>query len=282
MRLQTILFPTDFSAPAAHAIQFGLQLVQYFGCQKIILLHASEINTAIGNQPIIQMGASALLQEDQKDLDKLQLKIEQEVGPNVTVQSLLAADSLIHVVEDLVQSENVDLVVMGVTGKNKLEQKIIGSNALSVMRKIPCPVCIVPFHAKLSEISSVVLAYNLLGNVQNIPDDNIKTVLHQFNDAHLYLLNIDKKDESYSDKTRPNITAIHKMFDALQPTYDYINGDSTAEALLAYTKEKKASLLILLEQQYDFIERIFHTSLTKQMIFEIDIPVLIFESKNKD
>src|SRR5690606_28136348 len=89
--------------------------------------------------------------------------------------------SLVENIDRYVRYHDIDLVVMGITGATRLEQILIGSNALNMARQAVCPVIIVPPKAKFKKIENVLFASDFKDVKTTTPLAPIKKILDIFN-----------------------------------------------------------------------------------------------------
>jgi len=135
-----ILVPTDFSEPAAHALQFASRLAQRFGA-KVRLMYADYF------VPPVDFSASAavdfaLTSDEARDEAKKQLtRLAEEYLPKtVDYQTRVVIDSPIPAIVDEAHRCGADLLVMGTHGRTGFRRLIVGSVTESVMRIVNVPL----------------------------------------------------------------------------------------------------------------------------------------------
>jgi len=150
MKVERILFPTDFSDGSAYALPYAVDLAKHYNA-KIYILHVtydigkafeSHVPHSSADEIHKEMNAWAL-----KELDSC--CIEETRGlPDVDKSVLLGVPY-----EEIIKfadKEKIDLIIMGTYGRSGLDRFIFGSVAERVVRKAPCPVMTVriPEHRK--------------------------------------------------------------------------------------------------------------------------------------
>ena len=137
MRLNRVLFPTDFSKAAEHALQHALEIAKRFEA-RITILHVRTLFADDPSHPEFQM----LDQGKYEDYVGEQLRVmTKAVEPfhrvdTVVKRNLSAASAILEFVTD----HNVDMVVMGTHGRSALSRFFLGSVAEKVVRHASCPV----------------------------------------------------------------------------------------------------------------------------------------------
>jgi nucleotide-binding universal stress UspA family protein len=132
--IRTILYPTDFSARADHALPLARALARDYGA-KLIVAHV--------NPPPIPMGELNMLTPDpagEREARKNRLADYRVEDPAIAVEHVLLDGDAATEIAGLAGERGVDLIVMGTHGRTGLGRLLLGSVAEGVLRKAPCPV----------------------------------------------------------------------------------------------------------------------------------------------
>lgn len=134
-----VLCPVDFSDSSLAAVRFALSLAQESNA-RLTLLHVFE-------WPADEASARRVLEtseyHQQWEADtrrRLAALIPEDVSNWCAPESRLAFGKAYQQIVTLAKSEHVDLVVMGVTGRNALDLMLFGSTTNQVVRQATCPV----------------------------------------------------------------------------------------------------------------------------------------------
>jgi len=140
MKIERILFPTDFSEGASHALHYAVNLAKTYNA-KLHILHVIYDFTKATGSHIPHISADELYKEMNewaiKEIDKS--CIEETRGlPNIekTVLEGIPYEEIIKFAE----KEKTDIIVIGTYGRSGLERFIFGSTAERVVRRATCPV----------------------------------------------------------------------------------------------------------------------------------------------
>lgn len=277
MAVSHVLFPTDFSEYSDSAIEYGIHLVNILNVKNVTILHSYATNNAIANQPIISAGLPELLLDEQRQLNRLKERVQSQVADDVAVSVLLVEGKLINIAHDLISSKGIDLIVLGISTKTKLEQSIIGSNAINVMRKTKCPVVIVPDKAAWIDNPNIAVAIDITHNANHIPIEKVKKFFAQIHGSKLSLVNIEDEDDHNTHIQNPNIEKINYSFSDLNTKLEILSSPNKLQALESYSSNKSINLLVLFERKYGILNTIFHTSLIRQIAYQTHIPILVIE-----
>ncbi|HEX9734266.1 MAG TPA: universal stress protein [Thermoanaerobaculia bacterium] len=142
MTVRRILYPTDFSRGAKHALTYAVSLAELFGAE-LYILHAVALRQDDPDNPAYYFRGS----EDELD------RRAHTVASAEMVQLVAGEDARtkifqVHrrgayagpVILDYAEEQGIDLIVMGVHGRRGGSRPRLGSVADEVIRRAPCPV----------------------------------------------------------------------------------------------------------------------------------------------
>lgn len=133
LHIQTILFPTDFSVEAEHALEVVRSLARDHQA-KIVLMHAT-MPVPAGEIYITPTEIDEIRSQYQQQLEAIASRItEIPVDTNVLLGD--PGRMIVGLAEDL----SADLIVMGTHGRGGVSRLLLGSVAEYVLRHAPCPV----------------------------------------------------------------------------------------------------------------------------------------------
>jgi nucleotide-binding universal stress UspA family protein len=146
LRIKKVLYPTDFSRCAGHALPHTLHLAETYGAE-LHLLHALVLHEADPSNlshRLPDMEELYLALEEHADT-QMKTAIKEHGRAGFTIQSAqVRALSAASAILDYATENEIDLVVMGTHGRRGLRRLLLGSVAEEVVRLAPCPVLTVP------------------------------------------------------------------------------------------------------------------------------------------
>jgi nucleotide-binding universal stress UspA family protein len=165
--MKKILVPTDFSKPALLATEVATGIAKKANAE-IVLLHVieapnSESFSVEGQISNFQDWEDKLFTMKMIELSKKQLgnAINEISLQGIKVSYKLKMGNPFHGIRTSITHEASDLVVMGTTGRSKLEEMIIGSNTEKVIRHAKCPVLTVHEKSFGVEFKNIVYATSM-------------------------------------------------------------------------------------------------------------------------
>ncbi len=157
LKTNKIIITTDFSDTSFLAIKHGAFLAQYTKGEvylvHVISKHWEKFNVFTPSITLdnLEKASSAV----QNKLDELASDIKKDYGVEVTtvVNTGNPTTEIINFAKEI----DADLIVMGTHGYSAWEDLTIGSNALKVITKSPCPVMTMSEHAGKFGYNKIVL-----------------------------------------------------------------------------------------------------------------------------
>jgi nucleotide-binding universal stress UspA family protein len=139
MPFRRVLIALDESAPAAHAFDVGIDLVQALGAEAA-LVHVVDPKLVIA--PAGGLLAADLL-ADLKRTGQTLLTVAAARLEGTPPWQFLREGPPAREIVAAAREWNADLIVLGTHGRSGLARVVMGSTAEAVVRHAPCPVVVV-------------------------------------------------------------------------------------------------------------------------------------------
>jgi nucleotide-binding universal stress UspA family protein len=151
MKVERILFPTDFSEGSSQALHFAVDLKKHYNATLYVLHVVYDITKATGLH-VPHISSDEVFKEMNEwaagEMDKY--CIEETRGLENIEKKVLHGipwEEIIHFAD----KEKMDMIVMGTYGRIGLERLVFGNTAERVVRRAPCPVMTVRVPAHRNE-----------------------------------------------------------------------------------------------------------------------------------
>jgi nucleotide-binding universal stress UspA family protein len=161
IRIKNVLVATDFSEPAAVALDYGREIARTYDA-KLHVLHvvedlrwryATDMAPAalVGVQEDVEASAASRLDTLLTEEDRRQLRAQA-----VALTAIVPSEAIVQ----YAKTKGVDVIVMGTHGRSGLAHVFMGSVAERVVRLAPCPVLTVrhPQHEFIAPDALVAVA----------------------------------------------------------------------------------------------------------------------------
>jgi nucleotide-binding universal stress UspA family protein len=136
--IRRILLATDLTAASAGATDQAFELAMQLGADLLVVSVIDPGTAARPGQPVMRM--------DQRRAERelaAQALVVRGRRANVSVSFLIWEGEPGPSILDAAASEQVDLIVVGSRGRNRMERMVLGSVSDHVTRNAPCPVLVV-------------------------------------------------------------------------------------------------------------------------------------------
>ncbi len=198
-------------------------------------------------------------------------KIVDESG--VTVTTELRMGNPFHGIRTIITDHQVDLVVMGTSGRSRLEEFLVGSNTEKVVRHSKCPVLSV--HEKPSSTTFTNIAFASSLN-DNEPDFSrtIKSFQKLF-DAKVHLVRINTPMNFQPDHQVKRVMAdFARKFGLENYTTNVYNDRSEEEGILNFAASINADLISMATHGRTGFAHVLSGSIAEDVVNHSTRPVL--------
>jgi nucleotide-binding universal stress UspA family protein len=142
-RFERILFATDFSPAAAHAIPYVTKLAKHYQ-SKLVALH---VRAPVVN-PMTQPATWAVDIEYAASVDEENRELLRKTFAGIPTETVIETGGILDSINDTLQESHCDLVVIGTRGRTGVHKFFLGSIAEEIFRHVACPVLTVGPHTE--------------------------------------------------------------------------------------------------------------------------------------
>ena len=270
--MKKILVPTDFSAVAANAYQFAQEIALRQDAS-VDVMHAYHPSFDYSN-PYLDMPAAEFDSIKRELLDQFVESNTYEAGGGVATLSKPIL-SIGFASEEIVRlSNDYDLIVLGTTGEGNLLEKAFGSVSTHVARFAHCPVLLVPGNCNCGGFEEVVFASNYQAADESMVKQLLTVTGPEINNVHF--VHVDNETNSpYHVEEILHEQA--ELYGAATIGFNSVGIEcpNVQEGIVQYARDIRADLIVMGTIHRSFIERLFHKSVTQQVVFHTTIPLLV-------
>lgn len=273
--MKKILFPTDFSENSIQALRYALEMLNLH-VTDILIYHAYTL-------PIIDVNMPASIFEEvaEKEEAKARIKLDEIADsikkdyPKITIQTKTGQEFAAEKISALTKQNNSDLIVMGTRGASGLKEVFMGSNTASVINNTEVPVLAVPANLKYKPITKILFTTDY----HDSDFEAIRKVAElasslQAEITIMHLFQYDKELETTMQEWFKEELESHVHYARIN--YELDESSDVEDSLGNYIEEHKMDMLVMSTKKRSFIQRFFHSSLTRRMVYHTHIPLLAF------
>lgn len=289
--MKKFLIPTDFSNNAGKAMRFAMRAAQNNPQIHLVFFHAT--GTEIPARTPSRMYAELVEEDIAEGLEKLKKEVhaqfkELDMNPSELSSETVA---IYGSFKDNIQSEvkrlGIDMIIMGTCGASGLKKVFFGSNTVSVMERVNCPLLAIPDNYKFHEVKHIAYAADFLAVEEGF--EHIVELAKLFNASidifHINSILPHRIEPDTFDKVQ-FVEKLQKKFQYEPITLEFIelSEEDSDDALLGiqmYVSKKHPSILAMATYSRAWIEKLINPSLTKEMMFHTEIPLFAFKKKGE-
>lgn len=270
--MKHILVPTDFSETAAGAFRFALDLARNTEAE-VTVLHVYHPAYDLSN-PYLDIPVKDFADFKQRALNDF---IQEHYPANrqageVRVHAHLEVG---FAGEDILRhTPRFDLVVMGTTGAGMLLEKWFGSVSSYVAQHARKPVLLVPMGAVFHEFRRVMYTSNF-----DPADEALLLKMVSQLELKPDLVHFVHADQEKQGECRVAQAGFKQLLNhegkGLDLKFVQLACEEVLDGLQQYASENSLDLIIMGTVHRSFLERLFHRSITRQMIRRTTLPLLI-------
>ena len=273
--MKTILIATDFSLASRNASIYGVQLAKAIGAN-IILFHAYKPPTPASGLGVSVSRYAVMMQTNKRLLEEAQL-----LDPGGNMVDILGDEgSTGQAILNLAEEKKVEYIISGMKGSGKSLKKLVGSTATLLAKKTTIPLIIVPEDAKFTIPGVLVFATDALEKAQGIPEELIQFARY-FN-FKLYIVKVFKSKNEEWFEVAGNMGTPKKPVQIVDTAYQFPLDKDIQHALSEFNKTHNADILVMIPHKHEWLERLYRTSNTAEMILHTKIPLLILPELKTD
>ena len=272
--MKKILFPTDFSEVANNAFVHALEFAKMVHGE-LVLLHSFELpiyDNQFFPENYVAIYDSVELSEFEifkNEIPKLRAIASSHHLDKIKMSHRLKDGDLVSAIKESIADDAIDYLVIGTSGATGWESFFMGTNASSIITDAGIPVYCVPSDAPFQKIDTIGFTTRFR------PKDKkaLQTVLQLAHKAKAKVKCLYVKT-SNSDVSNATIAEWKEEFKS-EPIDFYIIEDDDIQVIITdFIMYKEVDVLIMLPYKRGFFEGLFHTSLTKKLATDFEIPIL--------
>src|SRR5882724_7982407 len=222
--MTNFLVPIDFSETSKNAARYAAHISTLVPDTNLILYNVFDtLELGVDSSPL---GTDAEEDAGRQKLMELALesvKTELSVITGAKITCVAEeANRFLDTLEKYVRNNDIQLIIMGITGSTRLGQIFMGSNTLNLVKRGIVPVIIVPPHAHSQSAKNVMLLTDFKDIENTIPVDTVKTVLDLFK-PRLHIVNVDHEHYvQVTEEYKAERGKLEAMLKEYQPDFYFI------------------------------------------------------------
>jgi nucleotide-binding universal stress UspA family protein len=285
--MKKFLFPTDFSANATHAAAYGYNLAKQVKAN-IILCNAVIIPAEMPQSGMIAWPmeeSDILLKDSNNELKSVKSHLEPVStgeGFKPAISYLNGPGKVIDVVNHIVESQEIDMVIIGTHGSSGLTTLLLGNHSREMIDNVTAPLLLVPPAAPVSPINKIAFATDFTHPADDLECIYKLIALARPLNAEILLTHIyDQKGQTpeFQKWVVEFITELSNKANYPSIYYRFVKSRNTEPGLDWLCEHGGIDILAMVHRSHNFIDSLFRGSQTQKMADHIPVPLLVFPAK---
>lgn len=279
-----ILIPTDYSKNAYNAIMYAFELFKNDTCTFHIFHSYFLARSAQGNIMFPEpepFEYDEVARKSEEEMARLKAKLSMLMdNPGHTIKYDQKFGTIIDLLEEKVNRENIDLIIMGTRGVTDDKDVAYGRNSVNVMENIrECPVLAIPRTISYKRLKEIVFPTNFK-SIYNDREMGVLVDLAQQENAAIQILHIGREND-LSDKQRENRKQLESYFKGLPLGYHWMEKVGVKEGVLTFVDQRKSGMIAFVNSKHWFFGSVFSNPLVKKLGVHATVPILaLHDSRN--
>lgn len=282
--MKKILVPADFSHNAYAALHYATQLFKEEKCQ-FYLLHSFEHQKSRldGRITFEKKGSkfAKLYDESESKLKALVHRIHSDAPNDLhKFKPISSAHALTTEINKVIKQRVIDFVCIGSKGVTAAQNIFLGSNTLSIIKKISgAPLIIVPQQIEYEPVAKIAFTTGFKRDYQATEMEALQYI-SKLTSAPVHILHI-RNEESMSDAQREHFHQLFHLLTDVHRESSSVSDESVHKGIINFVEEEKVQLLALIYYKDNPILSIFREDVIKNIAKHITIPFLIIPAEEQ-
>lgn len=278
--METILCPTDFSPVAENAVRYADELAQRMNSRMVLFHNIYEPVVATdfssGGMPYVEPVRDASLRQEQENkLEALKTSLQQtDWGMPISYQTRISYGLIQDTLPELARQVQADLVVMGHQPPAGLEKIFRGSTTADAIKKLSCPVLVVPAGVSFKPLHKIVFATDLEG--EPFTDVALVSKLAGLFDAELLFVHVltDQAQET-RERALTELERLHKRLNYKNAGFYTEANPHVEEGISQFTRRHQADMLVVGFHPRNLLQQLFTSDQVQEAVYHAFLPLLV-------
>lgn len=289
--VRRILVPVDFSEHSKNACRYALGIAETLKAE-IRLIHVyyspaldmAHYGEGYNMNLNIEKYVRDIYKNASYDMKKLVKSLETIKKENsykhATIESRIMNGPPEGIIMDEVDSYQPALVIMGHKGKGDSDDIALGSVTSYAINKLKVPILAVPEKARYEGIERI----NNIGYATNFDNSDFNAISNLINlikpfGMKIFCVHVETEKDSYWDEVKmKGLKEYFAELDTPGVECKMIESKNLIEGISKFIEENNIHILSTTTRKRNFFTSLFNPSMTREMMKQVDIPLLIFHS----
>jgi len=273
--MKKILIPTDFSENAKNAADYAITMFDSEDTT-FLLLHAFYIPNAsqevnFSYNDLSHNNAEEQFKEEKSRIDSTFTLLKGKI------ESYFEIGAIVDIANSFIEKNQIDILVMGTKGSSGLAEVLVGSIASTMIKKVDCPMIIVPEHAEYKHPEKILFTTDVELQSDGL-DISPLTNLAKKHDSKVHALYVAKSPEDLDVHSTFIKYDLDLHLVDLKHDLNIDINTNTVNAIETYIEKNNPDLIAMVSTKGNLFHELFHRSISKKIAMHTEIPMLIMHT----
>ena len=271
--MNQILCPIDFSETSLNALEYAVSIAEKHKADlSLVYVFTEEYYNEHLNE-----GVKNYNEYEVEFKSRLEVIANEIKNKNFSCSAHVLNGKFLKSIKNFIPLKSIDFVVVGTKGLSDVFDKIVGSNTIKLVDNLDIPILAVPKKAAFEGLGKVVYATSYR--------DEDKIALRKLSkfsapfEASITVLHLSKRDNLIEEVLLSNFKEeLVSIIDCDNISFDTKTySESLVLSIDKYMMAEKSNILAILMEKRNLVDRLFHKSVTKELSYIMDFPILIYK-----
>lgn len=281
--MKNILLLTDFTPKSNNAHSYALELHKGQQCTFYVMsiqkIWEYTMDDLIVANPKDNLN-TALLGDNRTKVKAVKEKLRKKYdSEDFTFKTSVNYDVFTDAVAQAVGTYDIDLVVCGTDGKTGIVETIFSSHTLRIIRKVDCPVLVIPKDYAFESPSNVRYLLDYDDVFEMCGKQPLIEILRKYK-SKIDVLRLTFGYDMEPKECEEEHHTMQKFFPSNPLTYHTFIDQDPVRVIQIRQQKEPAQLQVLSAHKQTFLERMFSNSHLSQIVNTATLPLLILRDCN--
>ena len=255
--MKNVLIPVDFGSEAINAVKALDIIKDWFNDSfSLTLMHClGDTNSHLAFQIRKAEAMNRLI-------EFAHIQVTNYVMEGGVVDCKVRAERLEFLPQAFIESNNIDLVLMGTSGTSE-EDILAKTNTGEHVTRHSGPYLIIPLEAKIKRLDQILICVDY--EVDDMSKYDFVVELAKSNMAQIHVLHILRTDRELTLHQTRNKEELMAHLNFMGAEFHSYRCEQVVKGILDFATEFETDLICVIPRHNTFFERLFHVSITKML-----------------
>ncbi len=271
--MKKIITAVDFSENSINAAYYAANMAGALGYD-LLVVHVCINFVGVSEVPMTIYTTQELMDNAEQQMNQLLDRMNTLTSGKVKISGIIRQGGVIEELQQCCRENETYAMVMGRGEMSSLERLILGSRTADSIKKLSCPVIVVPSGARFKGIRNVGIACDFRDVIETLPVSEIKELVKDLK-AHLHVLHVSSvSDQDFDARTIEESGWFQDLMADVKLNYHFINEKDTEAGIIDFADKHSLDLLIVIPKKHTLITKLLKHSHSRQLVLHAHVPVM--------